>query len=345
MDSIGTFADSRITPREVQTVFERVLETTPVRVEEIKDGVNTSCFLRTDSTDYFVKFSTFHNPEKQFKGQPFILQYLTQNTDIRVPVPVAYDYTEEPLPYCWYATRAEHGESHYTNDEVIPRDAARTVGRLLGRINSIQTPRAGFTSMPDSEPPRGQTINACLPFQRDDQWSTAFKQYMKEHITTMAPRFYDLRDELLAAVDEYTLREVTPQLLHCDYWWENLLWDSHDDPIVIDWEQAVGGDPLFNQLLSEHYLFDRVAVETQAEPSSMNTNQSIEHLSTEFRDAYNESYTGSTSLTAPSETRALYELFTYVRELRGFPYWFRHRSEDWKDDREAMLRTCINNYI
>lgn len=348
MESIGTFADSRITPTEVQSAFTDLLDTQIVQVEEISDGVNTSCFLHTETEQYFVKFSTFHNPEHQFKGQPFILQYLTENTTVRVPDPIAYDYTKSTIPYSWYVTKAEDATVKYTDkSDRISINDAETVGQILGNINSVQTPTVGVSSLSDSTPQSStkNDISPQLPFDTTASWSEVLKTYTLDHINTMDSRFTPLREDLLSVVESYDVRSITPHLLHCDFWWENLLWESSEQPIVIDWEKAMGGDPVLNQLLSEHYLFDRVAMHSDVEFDNFIDSDYACDLCAAFRDAYQDAYTGTQSLAVSTETRAAYELFTYIRELRGFPYWWRNRSTAWREKRAEALRGCIEKYL
>lgn len=346
LDTIGTFDYVGL---DAETIAESLSHTCNIgevtEVTEITDGVNTTAILHTTTGDYFVKMQSFNRDEVDvFSSQPFLLEYFQENNvPFNTATPVGYDYTRDTLQDRWYMTEAIEGEPFDTDTNEITEEKARTVGRILGEINSIETPGYGTPTAPTTDT-HSCSIETTLPFDDSDDWHTAFKDSVMELVSTMDSQFYDLYDDIEAYVEAVDLRKPSPQLLHFDYWWENILWTEDNTPYVIDWERALSGDPLSNLLLSEHYLFDTVVIESELYSNEFYSEDRV-HLQEVFREAYTDAYTGETPLSADEETTEMYELLPYLRELRGFPYWWRNETEEFKEKRAKALRSQVNEYL
>lgn len=346
LQTIGTFEYVGLDADTLQSVFSNTCEIGEVNsVTEIADGVNTTALLHTSTGDYFVKLQSFNRDEVDvFSSQPFLLQYLQENdVPFKTATPVAYDYTQDDVRFRWYMNKAIEGEPFDTGANPITEEKARTVGRILGQINSIETPGYGTPSAPTTNT-ASCDVDAVLPFDESTNWEDAFKDSVMELVGTMDSQFYDLYDDIESYVENVDLRKPTPQLLHFDYWWENILWTDDDEPYVIDWERALSGDPLSNRTLSEHYLFDTVVIESDLYDDNFYPEDRVA-LQEAFREAYDAAYTGTTPLTADAETTEMYELLPYLRELRGFPYWWRNETDAFKEKRAEALRSQVTDFL
>ena len=345
LDKIGTLEHAGIDATDLKQLDSACGIDTINSVTEIQDGVNASALLHTDTQDYFLKLQTFNRENTNtFSAQPFILQYFQDNsTPFSTPTPVAYDYTQGKLPERWLVTEAINGDTLSLDANNITPEVAGTVGRILGQVNSVQAAGYGPPTAPTTDD-AATSITGTLPFNSNNSWGKAFKQFINHLLNTMAPRFYDLREPLESYVETVSVRSITPSLLHFDYWWENILWDEHNTPHVIDWERAFGGDPLANLYLSKHYLFDTLTIDSNQYSSSF-YNEDRRTLQQEFSEAYKRTYTGDAPLAVDDHVDALYRVFPYIRELRGFPYWWRNETDEFKNKRAEALRATLTSYI
>lgn len=345
LNSLGTFQNAGLSSDEIQTALTGKCDIGNVTsVLEIEDGVNASAVLTTENSEkYFIKFNTFTPSSRLFYAQPFILSYFNNgHSGVSTPQIIGYDYTRTKLPYGWYLTEYISGDAFDTEKNKISVEKAQTVGRILGQINSISVDGYGYPNQEHNG--ASCSVSPSLPFTQDEEsWEDHLKSEMRQFINTADSRFSSLREPLHSFIESQSIREITPHLTHFDYWWENILW-ADKQPYVIDWERAVGGDPIANRILSEHYLFDRVAIESQVfsegeYPSDRRT------MMKAFRTAYESSYTGSQALQIDSDTEQMYHLLLYVRELRGFPYWWRNKSDEWTEKRADALREGITSIL
>jgi len=325
-------------------------------VSETEQGVNTSAIIQTETGEkYFVKCNTFAPSYDVFYSQPFTLSFLSEeNFSFPTPNIVGYDYSHNPIQSEWFMTEYISGETADISTGDITTTQAEMVGEILGEINSVSVQGCGVpqTFTGDAErfenaseyPYESCSVPSTISFS-EESWSTHIKSQMYEFIRTSDSRFTDLKKDIHDFIETTDVREVSPHLTHFDFWWENIIWDSFDTkPYIIDWERTVGGDPVANMRISEHFMFDTVAIEsTQSLDVPFEEQRST--LREAFRDGYKSSYTGSECLSLDSETNSLYKMFVYARELRGFPYWWRNKSLEWKQSREVALRSGINKLL
>lgn len=346
IEKIGTF---EYTGLSSNTLKESVSHTCGIgeikRITEIPDGVNLTAILHSTSGDYFIKMQSFNRDEvNAFCSQPFILKYLQEsNVSFNTPKPIGYDYTKDSLSYRWYMTEKIDGNPIDTENTTITESKARSVGRILGKINSISTSEYGNPTAPETNT-KSCSIEGKLPFNSPQNWHDAFENSVINMVNRIDPRFHDFHRDIKEYVKSATIRKPSPQLLHFDYWWENILWTEDDTPYIIDWERALSGDALSNRYLSEHYLFDTVMIKSDIYGDDYYA-ENREELQNIFREEYNNAYTGETPLHADDETVEMYKLLPYIRELRGFPYWWRNKSEEFKQKREKALRSQVESFL
>lgn len=344
IDSVGTFQRSGLSKEDVQSrLSDKCAIGNIKRVTEIENGVNASAVLQTENAEkYFVKFNTFNPTINFFYVQPFVLSYLNSNErGVNVPSPVGYDYTRDEFNYDWYMTEFVDGEELETEEKPLTVENSRLVGKTLGRINSISVNGVGYPN-PKTETGKSCSIEPYLSFD-NDSWEEYMKRELYKLVNTSDTRFASLRNDIREFIENCAIREVNPQLIHFDYWSENIIWENNT-PYVIDWERSVGGDPMANRIQSEHYLFDKIAPYSD-EFSDDEYIQNRDKMIDEFRNAYTSAYTGEQSLELDKETRKIYELFVYLREMRGFPYWWRDKPAEWTQKRKEALDDCVTDIV
>lgn len=345
-NSKNEFSKTSLSKSSIQSELSNCFGIGPVStVTEIDSGINTAAIIQTEfDNKYFVKFNTFRPSSDLFHAQPFVLSYLSEGDyTFQTPTPIGYDYTNESIQYDWYMTEFVNGDIFDSESNKIPEQKARIVGSILGEINSISVNGVGYVNAQSTTDKSG-SIPSKISFSQGS-WQSHLKEEMRHLVSTADYRFDDLRESLDEFIDDFSVRTISPQLTHFDYWWENIMWVAGvTEPYVIDWERAVGGDPLANRVLSEHYMFDTVAIESECFTAQEYQSDRTK-LRDFFRNAYESSYSGKQSLKTDSETELVYKLLLYVRELRGFPYWWRDKSNDWKQNREKALRTEIEKLL
>lgn len=342
LNNIGTFQNANLTKTEIRESLSGRCDIGDVEtVTEIGDGVNAAAFLQTDTgDDYFIKFNTFSPTLNLFHAQPFILSYL-DSTDNRfnVPSPVGYDFTRNDIRHEWYLTEVVNGETFDNEKEDTPIEKIIKVGEVLGNINSISVNGVGY-STPKKRDGTSCSVEPELSFEKGS-WEEYLKEEMHKLVNTSDNRFGSLRKPIHDFIENNPIREVNPHLTHFDYWWENILWKD-ETPYIIDWERSVGGDPVANRFIAEHYFFDIVSLKSDVfSDKAYNNEKELE----KFRDAYTSAYTGSQNLDINTKTHRMYTLLIYVREMRGFPYWWRNKSAEWTQKRKEALYDCVTDIV
>lgn len=331
LENLGTLGTKGITETKIKSAVKSSPLPEIKHIEGIDSGVNVSAKVTlTTGDEVFVKVGTFSSGEEGFKIEPFVLNYLFKNTTVPVPEPLYYDYTANVLKYPWHISQFVPGETKRPGKRKTSK--IKTIGHILGQINSVSPPVAGSPVFPRNKKTKGPFKNdSNLEVFSGDGWKKAFMGYTNYTINTIEKRFRDLKPTLrdfFKEHEEYIPTNTPPSLLHLDYWWENFLWETNET-VVVDWQQSYSGDPYANLAVAEYLLVDS--------PDWGTKSQRV------LRDSYLTSLSNTRNIS--KTTWRLYELHSLLRELRGFPYWWRNESPSIKKEREEQLRKNLKQIL
>ncbi len=172
-----------------------------------------------------------HNAELEFQ----LLEAL-YNGGLSVPEPLLVDVSGELVPDPFLLMELVEGNTHIPEARLDQH--VELMARSLSEIHTL--PLAGLPELPRREEPWPELLQ-YLP--EGDEWE-ALAQSLDD---TELPAF-----------------EGTPQLLHGDFWPENLLWRDEQIVAVLDWEDTAIGDRYADVAAARvelRYLFGREVME------------------------------------------------------------------------------------
>jgi aminoglycoside phosphotransferase (APT) family kinase protein len=139
-----------------------------------------------------------------------------------VPEPLYLDETGAVLGTPGIVTRYVPGQLVMSPPR--PVNWAHTLAKTLATIHTVPVTDSTFLLKANSE--------ALWFIGKGD----AMPQYVAAH--PLGPLVWETILEHLP-----TYQEVSPTLVHIDYWSGNILWDAQQISAVVDWEEAAFGDP------------------------------------------------------------------------------------------------------
>lgn len=150
-----------------------------------------------------------HDAELEFQ----LLEAL-YNGGLSVPEPLLVDMSAELVPDPFLIMKFVEGNTHIPEARLDQH--VELMAQALTRIHTL--PLTGLPDLPKREEPWPELLQ-YLP--EGDEWEA------------LAKRLHDA---------ELPAFEGAPQLLHGDFWPENLLWQDEQIVAVLDWEDAALGD-------------------------------------------------------------------------------------------------------
>lgn len=327
-------------------------------VERSDYGTDLVCFVTCETSEgrreAVLKATTadFVEPEIA-RSEPRLFAFIGRETDI--PVPDVYGYVdshaEYPAPF--YLVERRPGENFEDRvDELLPAARDRVVaeaGRNLAALHEIGTlPRVGRVGVRDGE-------LAIL----DDHYGHCedFREWVRAHVEdsldaladgTYFPdladepdRFADLVPELREVCEEHleTLPDPDPPTYcHWDYRYGNLLVapETGDTEAVLDWANLLSGDPAYNLAAVEAHLLD---------PCGDDSAERVAELRSAFREHYAEPRENWTFDAAVERRIETYLLACRVDAMAAMPLWYENASPEGRDERAAVHRAFLENYL
>jgi aminoglycoside phosphotransferase (APT) family kinase protein len=168
---------------------------------------------------------------------------LVQSRDIPAPVVVKADVTRTHLPFDFEILQEARGQSLKSVEDPetqhVPEAILRDLGRSLAKVHSIHV--RGFGLL-DAYPP----IFGVL-----ESWPDYLRLHLDNHLEiceelkAISPRERRMIDSLLLEA-EPLFKSAPCQLLHGDPGHHNVFVEEEKVSCLIDWEDAMGGDPVFD---------------------------------------------------------------------------------------------------
>ncbi len=166
------------------------------------------------------------NPD--IAADEYRLLEIARAAGLRVPAPLFLDRSTELFPTPYVVVEFIDGETRMEADD--PVAFARQLARILAGIHSVDLSDVDLTFLPDQSAAVARRLTD-RPAQLDDTLSEG-----------------EIRDALERVWPPEEGNE--PRLLHGDFWPGNLLWRDGELAAIIDWEDAVYGDPLSDLAVS-----------------------------------------------------------------------------------------------
>jgi aminoglycoside phosphotransferase (APT) family kinase protein len=166
------------------------------------------------------------NPD--IAADEYRLLEIARAAGLRVPAPLFLDRSTDLFPTPYMVVEFIEGETRMESDE--PVAFARQLAAILAGIHSVDWFGVDLSFLPDQSAVVARRL-AKRPAQLDDALSEG-----------------EIRDALEAS---WPLEQANAsRLLHGDFWPGNLLWRDSELAAIIDWEDAVYGDPLSDLAVS-----------------------------------------------------------------------------------------------
>ncbi len=154
------------------------------------------------------------------------------------------DLSRKLVPFDYEIVEKAEGESLYDfrKKRDIPSDLIKQLGIFVGKIHKISTQRFGSFDI--------RKLRVGKAFGCERSWKRYLKLNLEDHIKKCIA--FDILDrnlarqiqEVLAKLDNIHVEQ--PVLLHGDIAHHNVFTDSKTITALIDWEDCISGDPLYD---------------------------------------------------------------------------------------------------
>ncbi len=327
-------------------------------VERSAHGTDLVCFVtcRTPggSREAVLKATTadFVAPAIA-RSEPRLFSLVGRETSI--PVPDVYGAVDahDGYPAPFYLVERRPGENVEGRVDELPAAARERVvresGRNLAALHELgELPRVGRVGVRNGE-------LAVLDGQHGP--CDGFREWVRAHVEgslealadgTYFPeladdpdRFADLvprlREVCAARVDDMPAPDP-PRYCHWDYRYGNLLVDPETGrtEAVLDWANLLSAPPAYNLAAVEAHLLD---------PCGDDTDARVDGLRSVFREGYadaREAWTFDESVERRVET---YLLACRVDAMAAMPLWYEDAGPDARDERAAVHRAFLDDYL
>lgn len=329
-------------------------------VEQTYGSVNTAFSAQVSlanrsqvRTKIRLEVSTFQE-NTRFNGETHLLKHLQDTEQFS---PADYYDSGRRNSYHWLITcKDERDFTLSAQTESGDPEVSKGVGETLAKINSINIKDvigedlAGELVKRSDKQESIQNYAVATPYAALS-WPLAFQKQATEILDNACNEFDDLVEPVQQVIDSSTnaLPETEHQkLVHGDFWWGNISQtvEPHEIPQkptdfeVRNWWRGGGGHPLWNLAVADYMLFESEKWDGKADKQEM-------------RDAFWEGYTEIRDIEWNWKTKEqwkYYELYSRLRAMRGFNYWWKNASTEHKDNVREQIRRdvydiCNGNHV
>lgn len=278
------------------------------------------------SYEVVVKFA----PEwmSTFAVEPFLQEFIAERT--AVPIPGILVFESDPVrdvaPY--FVTERVQGENLDEQFEGLTLSdrgqIMEQVGEILGNLHST----IAFEGYGRLDLVEGRLVVRDLT----SNWREYFEELTTHHIDRLSgTTFEDLQPrarECLADRLDAVPTNGVPRLVHDDFRPGNLLFEGGDEPAitaVLDWEQTLAGNPLYNLAQVEFLFLDSVFRDTDE----------CEQLRDRLYTGYRSERTFEPD-EAYRSCKPLYQFSTLVWRMAGFDSLY--------DESDSLARSRAEAY-
>ncbi|WP_135663879.1 phosphotransferase family protein [Halorhabdus rudnickae] len=232
--------------------------------QELTGGTRSDVYFVTleyEGRDYEVVVKFAPETGDTFAVEPFLHEFVAERTDVPLPGILVFEADPDRDIPPYFVTERIQGANLDESFEMLSIEERghimEQVGTILGDLHST----IAFEGYGRLDRSQGRLVVSNL----SADWREYFGAMTRDHIDRLGETiFEDLRDtarECLEANLESVPRQGVPRLVHDDFRPGNLLFDAGEQPsitAVLDWEQTLAGDPLYNLAQVEFLFVDSV---------------------------------------------------------------------------------------
>lgn len=313
--------------------------------EEVPGDTRTPVYFVTaeyegESYELVIKFEP--ESDATFAVGPVLHDFLAERTDIPVPAILTFEPDPDEDVPAYFITERVRGENldelFHTLSLEQREHIMEQIGCILGDLHStIAFEGYGRLDVEDDH---------LVVRDISGDWRAYFEQKMEGHIDMLAETtFEDLQEDARARITDRlgtVPQQGVPRIVHDDFRPGNVLVEPGDKPeitAVIDWEQTLAGDPLYNVAEAEFLFIDSVVKE----------DSSAEKLRERLYEGYSEQRSFDPD-DAYEACKPLYQLSTLIWRMAGFDSMYdeisplaRTRAEAYYRDQFASLARMIES--
>lgn len=302
----------------------QLLEDAVTTVQSVDDGSNSVYVVSTADEQYVVKFGTVTDMAS-FRAEPLVQTFVNNTTSVPVPRVVKKAMANDPPMFLMeYVDGTRPGKTvPFDLMETFVYDAGETLAKL--HTTTLDVEYAGEL--------HAKQGSQTWYVEADETWQEQLERTVGEVLQDAEPQFADTAAQIRTVYDSYASR--IPRLdeyslIHGDYRFDNLIM-GNDGSVrsVLDWGQALAGDPLYNTARTV-YLIGR---DYAMSPNRART----------LVQAFFNGYTNVRPLQLSNRRDAweLYLLHTIAVELRWFSTWY----ADWESPRRTKWAARIRQRV
>lgn len=300
------------------------------------NGIETTALVQSADSGkrYVCKIheNKFYDNPSGFLAGPQIMKIVQNNSTIPVPsIYVSKNSTESNFNKPFYIMEFVEGESYnFPRDvtEEYHKEIIQESAKILGKLHSIETDdftTYGWLEKQDSElvtSGDNSSFQSVMDYMIwEEFWSKISSSYESDPkiFSDMLPTIKELNTVILDTVD------FTSQTALC-YWdmkYENFILTEDGIKSIIDWDNPMITDPIFNYVKATYNLIRQYEILEEMSSELRNT------LESEFRKQYNVSspYLVDLSDSAIQDKVIAYRYYILLESLYNFEDWYGNHTE------------------
>lgn len=322
---------------------EKMKNDSILEISKIDEGIELEIHVKLfENNDVIIKVheTDWYDSNRGFLAGPHLMSKLSKK-DSRIPIPEVYKIVESDevssKPYYVMEYIEDSGVTLDQMDEKKKKELLRNAGKYLAMINNldIDIQGVGYVKYQDevlegeSETISDFITNRIRQFSEDIEDGGFSLDERNEEDT----KFYDKVSEI-NHISDYTednniLECTEPSYCHWDYKRDNMLIQDSEIIGIIDWENPIVCDRLYNLARAEE-KFLRFDGKVQ--------NRFLE----EFQNSYCEH--SDSDININNKKMTVYRILPIIEAMRNFNAWFRDYSSKEKDKFERLYRTRFDKF-
>lgn len=237
-----------ITNKVIKEILTKVFFKDNALIESISDSTLHSVYRITFLKEkYILKINNFSDiyPEAQFLQEVRINNLLKENALPFLSI-IYVDISRKDFPFDFIIMKEAEGSIVHNRKLDKKKEEAifSKLGEFIAKIHSLKTTHYGpfSTAKMDKE---GTLVGLYT------SWEKFFLLHLDSHIDICAnvkaiSLFEKDQINQIFSGNRYLLSDVVPAIIHNDLSARNMFTDSKDLTTLIDWEDAISGDPIYD---------------------------------------------------------------------------------------------------
>lgn len=332
---------------KIDDLFKNYKNANIISKSYIDKGIEESVIISTNDNKYVIKRhkTDIYDSPRGFLAGAKLMRIIDNKTDIPVPDVKYLDYNNGQPYYIMEFIDGEHYSLDDGDDNLL-RLLIKQLGQNLAELHNIDCERThyGWQSYRDDELETFDEYEYFdeLMFDKINEFTEDIDDGGKYPKLDIPFRFSDCLDDI-EKISQYFQNNIRIKgeyaYCHWDYKYDNIIIKNDYNPVkaIIDWENPVLGDPLFNIVKSErnliykHRMYDNISeskkvdlIDLLRESYNKNVNNQID-----FNDAYVQ------------EKIWFYKYYILLECMSNFGLWFNGFEIEEKITAERYYRNQL----